>query len=328
MSGGAAAAPLISIPEAQAPPGAAEWYAGADGAQLRAGLFPPSGPARGSVVLSPGRSEPIEKYFEVVRELTGRGFFVLVHDWRGQGLSVRMLKDPMAGHARGWRTFLSDYRRLLEAFKTRLPRPWFALGHSMGGAMVALALAEGETRLAAAVLSAPMLGLHLGRLKPGHALWLSGLISLVGRGGTYAAPAIDPFDESFDGNVLTHDERRYDLFRKQLRACPEARISGPTFGWVLFALALCARVRGARRIDRLEIPLTLVLAEKERLCDNPAARALAERAPQGRWIEIPGAFHEILMETDERRAMFWTAFDETVDALAPTRKKALDPHAA
>lgn len=314
MSG---AARLISIPEAPAPEGVAEWYAGADGARLRAALFAPQGPARGSVVLSPGRSEPIEKYFEVVRELAGRGFAVLVHDWRGQGLSARLHKDPLAGHAPGWPVFLSDFGRLIAAFAARLPRPWIALGHSMGAALTVLALAEGEDRFAAAVLSAPMLGLNLGRLKPRSALLLSGFMGLIGRGGTYATPAIDPFDEVFDGNILTHDQRRFDRFKAQLRACPEARISGPTFGWIWFALTLSRRVRVSRRIDGLRIPLVMALAGNERLCDNAAAQAVAERAPRGRWFDVAGAFHEILMETDERRAQFWAAFDAVAGEVAP-----------
>ena len=285
--------------------------------RLRAALFPPPGAARGSVILSPGRSEPIEKYFEVVRDLTGRGFVVLVHDWRGQGLSARMLKDPLAGHARGWRTFLHDYRRMIATFESRLPKPWIGMGHSMGGGLTALALAEGEDRFAAAVLSAPMLGLSLGRVKPGAAFVLANFMRLIGQGGAYAAPAIDPFDEIFDGNVLTHDERRYDLFKAQLRACPELRISGPTFGWVYFALTLFVRVRRSKLIDALTIPLVIALAEKERLCDNAAAEAVAARAPHGRSFEIDGAFHEILMETDERRAQFWIAFDEVADQVAP-----------
>ncbi len=313
----AAPAPLLSIAEAPAPPGAAEWFTGEHGARLRAALFPPAGSPRGSVILSPGRSEPIEKYFEVIGELTGRGFVVLVHDWHGQGLSARLLEDPLAGHARGWRSFLSDYRRMIAAFEARLPRPWIAVGHSMGGGLTALALAEGEDRFAAAVLSAPMLGLNLGRVTPRSAGALAGFMRLIGRDGAYAAPAIDPFDESFDGNILTHDQARYDRFKAQLRACPEMRISGPTFGWLLFALQLCARVRRSRRIDRLPIPLVIALAEQERLCDNLAAAAVAARAPHGRSFEIPGAFHELLMETDERRAMVWAAFDSVADAVAP-----------
>jgi lysophospholipase len=32
---------------------------------------------------------------------------------------------------------------------------------------------------------------------------------------------------------------------------------------------------------------------------------------------VAGSFHEILIEIDERRAQFWAAFDETVDAVVP-----------
>ncbi len=40
---------------------------------------------RGTVCIFPGRSEFIEKYFEVVGELRRRGFAVAIMDWRGQG---------------------------------------------------------------------------------------------------------------------------------------------------------------------------------------------------------------------------------------------------
>lgn len=310
-------APLIVIPDAPAPPGGAEWYEGADGAQLRAGLFPALGEGRGSVVLSPGRSEPIEKYFEVVGELQARGFTVLVHDWRGQGLSHRMLPDALAGHAPNWRTYLHDFDAMIAAFRSRLPEPWIAVGHSMGGGLTCLLLAEGESRFSAAVLSAPMVGIQLGKVKPEAATTLARFMTWIGRGGEYAAPAIDPFSETFDGNPLTHDPVRYERFKAQLRARPEARISGPTFAWVLFAMILSDRVRRSRRIDTLPIPLAMVLAGHEKLVNNAAAKAVARRAPQGSWVEVDGSLHEILMETDEKRAVFWRVFDEVVDKAAP-----------
>jgi alpha-beta hydrolase superfamily lysophospholipase len=85
-----ASAPLLDIPEAPLPKGGrAEWVTGADGAKLRAALFPAQAPVRGSIVLSGGRTEPIEKYYETIEDFTARGFVVLAHDWRGQGLSHR-----------------------------------------------------------------------------------------------------------------------------------------------------------------------------------------------------------------------------------------------
>jgi lysophospholipase len=309
-------APLVSVPEAPGPPGGvAEWYLGADKAKLRAALFTPAGAVRGSVILSPGRTEPIEKYFEVVGEFLVRGFVVLVHDWRGQGLSARAFADRMPGHARGWRPFLSDYNRMIAAFETRLPKPWIAVGHSMGGGLTALALAEGESRFSAAVLCAPMLGLNLGKRKPGEVGLLASVMSLIGRAGRYAAPPVDPLDETFEGNVLTHDPARYERYHAILRAEPDLKISGPTYGWVLFALTLAARVKASRRIDALPIPLTIVAAGEERLCLNAASEAVAKRAPKGRLVLVSGAYHEILMETDDKRAQFWTAFDETTRAL-------------
>src|SRR4051794_13451902 len=180
-------APLVDIPEDPVPPGAeADWYVGAGGAKLRAALFTPRGRARGTVVLSGGRSEPIEKYFETIRDFMDRGFVVLAHDWRGQGLSARELSDRLKGHAKGYKSFLEDYRRLLDAYQDRLPRPWIAVGHSMGGCLTLLALAHGERRFAGAVLSAPMLGLQLGKFSAGSAALLTRISLAVGRGGHYA----------------------------------------------------------------------------------------------------------------------------------------------
>ena len=153
-------APLYGTDAAPVPAGAAaEWFTGAGGARLRAALLAPSGPPRGSVIVSGGRTEPIEKYFEVAGELAARGFTVLMHDWRGQGASQRLLPEPLKGHATGYRDFLTDYAALIAAFEARLPKPWVALSHSMGGCLTALALAKGEDRFAAAVLTAPMFGI-------------------------------------------------------------------------------------------------------------------------------------------------------------------------
>jgi lysophospholipase len=120
-------APLIETAEAKAPPGAeAAWCVGAGGAKLRAALFTPPGRrrARGSIVLSGGRTECIEKYYEFIGECLDRGFVVLAHDWRGQGLSRRELPDPLKGHAKGSKPYLEDFRLLLDAYAERLAIPW------------------------------------------------------------------------------------------------------------------------------------------------------------------------------------------------------------
>jgi lysophospholipase len=61
-----------------------------------------------------------------------------------------------------------------------------------------------------------------------------------------------------------------------------------------------------------DLPLTVVAAGDDHLVLNAPARRYAERAPQGRYVEIAGAYHEVLMETDARRALVWAEFDALV----------------
>jgi len=313
------AAPLVSIPEAPVPDhGKAEWFSGADGATLRAALFSPEGKPRGSVVVSPGRSEPIEKYFEVVQDLLDRGFVVLVHDWRGQGLSHRALPDRLKGHAAGFKQFLGDHQALLAAFETRLPRPWIAVGHSMGGSLIMLALVAGEDRFAAAVLSAPMLGLNTGSRSARGSRALAWLMSRSGYKGDYVlGDTGDPFIQSFPQDALTHDAARYARHRAQIKANPDIALGGVTWGWIDFAFSTCAFLRRSREVEAITVPVTIVAAGQDTRVLIVDEKAIARRLPKGRYVEIPDAFHEILIETDDRRAVFWKAFDETVEPVAP-----------
>jgi lysophospholipase len=311
-----ASAPLTTTAEAPVPPNAeAEWFEGVGGARLRAALFRPEGVARGAVVLSPGRTEPIEKYFEVSSELTGRGLAVLVHDWRGQGLSHRMLPDRLYGHAAGYADFLGDYRALLDGFAERLPQPWLAMGHSMGGCLTLLALAKGERRFQGAILSAPMLGLELGLAPLSSALAIVALQRLIGRAGAMALPAYDALADRFETERLTHDRARYQRHKAQLRACPELALSAPTWGWLDFAFTAMAAIAAPGALEHIEIPVTIVGAGEDKIVRTAASRAAAARLPKGRYVEIEDAWHELLQETDDRRARFWAEFDALLSRL-------------
>ncbi len=301
------AAPLIGTEAAPVPDGGQGfWFEGAGGARLRAALFPAKAATRGSVILSAGRTEPIEKYFEVIGELQGRGFAVLAHDWRGQGLSHRMLTDRHRGHAEGHADYLEDLRMLLALTGDRLPRPWIGFGHSMGGCLTALAAVKGVVRFDVLFLSAPMLGLVATRKLGGMAGLIAGTMIGLGRSGEYILKeAFEPFLGSFEANVLTHDAGRYERYRDQLRACPDLALGGVTWGWMGFALEAGA-ILGRRTVN---VPVSIVGAGDDHLVLTGPSRAFAGRAPKGRYAEIAGAFHEVLMETDARRALVWAEFD-------------------
>ncbi len=312
------AAPLAETPGASLPPGQAEWCLGVGGARLRAALFPAKSPI-GSVVLSPGRTEHIEKYVEVINELVGRGYTVLCHDWRGQGLSARLLSDPLRGHADGFGDFVADYSKMLNVFEARLPKPWIAVAHSMGGCLCLMALARGEARVSAAILSAPMLSINAAKPMHGFAEPVTWLVAHLGWRAVYAlGNAYDPAAVTFEDDKLTHDRARHDRTRAQIVATPELQLGGVTWGWVSSATRAIGWLSRTPLLARIEIPITVLAAGADLLVDNVGVRAVTARLPRGRYVEIPGAYHEILMETDDIRAVFWREFD---DLAAPFRAK-------
>ena len=120
---------------------------------------PPPG-RKGTLCVFPGRAEFIEKYFEVVRDARARGFAVAILDWRGQGLSERALPNARKGHVLDF----SEYDRDLEAFVKEVvlpdcPPPLFALGHSMGAAVLIRSAQHGRRWFDRIVLSGPMIDL-------------------------------------------------------------------------------------------------------------------------------------------------------------------------
>jgi lysophospholipase len=90
---------FVRVPGNDIPEGAEEhWLEGRGGVKVRVMTAPAIGGVRGSVIIAPGRTEFIEKYFEVAREVQQRGFAVFCNDWRGQGLSGRVVENGLKGH--------------------------------------------------------------------------------------------------------------------------------------------------------------------------------------------------------------------------------------
>ena len=317
--------PLPSAPlfqdVAQAPPGGtAHWLTAEDGRRLRLACWVPeaqenqasgapgglaSGAHGGTVLLFPGRTEYIEKYGPAAGELAARGFATAVIDWRGQGLADRLAPDPLAGHVTDFAEYQRDVRAmLLAARELDLPRPWHLLAHSMGGCIGLRALLEGMS-VNSAVFSAPMWGIQLDRFLRPVAWSLGWLNNGLGRADRIAVKRTAckyVLETAFNDNVLTTDLEMYRFMRTQIEAHPELGLGGPSFGWGYAALRECRRLRELAAPD---VPCLTFLGSNERLVDMDAIRDRMAGWPQGTLIDMPGAEHEIMMESPERRQDFY-----------------------
>ncbi|HPF22614.1 MAG TPA: alpha/beta hydrolase [Hyphomonas sp.] len=289
------------------PPEGAEivWFKGSGGRNLRACIAPALAPdqPRGTAIVCPGRTEFIEKYFEVGRELQAMGFAVVILDWPGQGLSARLLDDTKKGHIDRFETFMGALANGLEALDDRLPRPYVSLAHSMGGAIALAAIADGLVKVDAAAFCAPMWGLKSKFFGMSYLVWA---MRATGRSGDYAVQPGPP--ETFESNIVTHDKKRWEMQRALVDARPELDLGPVTWGWLGASLDILATFTKPKTLKNVTVPVFVASAEEEKLVDNSAHDLVCKRLPDCEHITVEGAMHEILMETDDKRAEFWDGF--------------------
>jgi lysophospholipase len=270
---------------------------------------------RGVCVVFNGQGEYVEKYREVLQELGERGFTVATFDWRGQGGSDRLLADPYVGHVGDFADYDEDVRAFFATVVDPLTTgPVTALGHSMGGHMLIRTLHAMPERFSAAVLSAPMLKIRTRGLFKPLADAAIALNNAVGRKRDYAwgMTRRDPALVPFEAQVLTSDAARYARTQDFLKRHPEMRIFGPSWGWLGAAYRSIAEVQAPGYAEKIATPVMVVGAGNDRVCHTDAARDYVRRLPNGRFVEIAGARHEILREQDLIRQTFWLAFDTFV----------------
>src|ERR1700674_748722 len=306
---------LISTPANPVPEGAVTGVLKTpDGVALRFARWAPPQGRKGTLLVLPGRTEFIEKYFEVVGEARARGFAVAMIDWRGQGLSERALLDPRKGHVGSF----AEYDVDLETFVREIvlpdcPPPLFALGHSMGAAVLIRSAQKGRRWFDRVVLCAPMIGLA-GRAGARFAAVSARTLRLLGLGRSYVPGGRSTPLTSlpFVGNVLSSDPVRHARPAAIVDAEPMLGLGSPTVAWVDAAYRAMREFSEPQYPERIRQPMLIVAAGQDEVVSTPLTGKFATRLRVGSHLVIAGARHEILMEQDRYRTQFWAAFDAFV----------------
>lgn len=286
------------------PGGEFGWLMANDGLRLRHFTVAPISP-RGTIVFLNGRTDFIEKYFETFHDLGDAGWAVAAIDWRGQGLSGRELPNHDMGHVANFHLYVADTRQFIaEIVEPNLPRPLVLLGYSMGGLAAALyAVETGAPSIAAAILVAPLLRART----DGAPNWLARLsahwMTLAGMGAHYCVGRGDfSFDDAEEvwPKLVTSPERFYEV-RAHIRREPNLRLGGPTWSWLDACFSAIDGVFAPTAFQHVALPLHLIVAERDQLLFNEAARELASRVGAASYTEIEGAQHDLFVERTDLR---------------------------
>ncbi len=304
---------LYDIPGNPEPEGGVSgFFTAHDGRKLRYAYFPATGrPLKGTVVLLSGRNECIEKYFETIGDLAARGFGVATFDWRGQGASDRVIRNPAKGHIRNF----EDHEHDLETFFSQivLPdcrAPYYILAHSTGALVALLAAPSLVNRVRRMVLLAPFLAPYKSPLSMNGIRRLAAACHWIGLGRLPIPGGRDTrIAEPFAQNKVTSDSRRYQRNSLIYETYPQLATGSPTMGWVRAAGKAIARIEDPAFMARLKIPVLLIAAGADTVVSNHAIEAYAHRLRIGSMLTIHGARHELLQEADLFREQLLGAFD-------------------
>lgn len=297
-------APFHSLSPEPATRARAFWLQAEDKVRLRAAHWPADGPV-GTVLLMQGRTEYLEKYARVATDLNSAGYDVLSLDWRGQGLSDRLMDNPRASHVDVFSSYQRDVLELVVAAQSLdLPRPWHLLAHSMGGTIGLAALIDGLP-VETAVFSAPMWGINFPPLGGPVARALAWAGRRLGRGQGYVPGSGG--DRSFilatacDRNLLTTDGIEWGRMVAELSAWPEVILGGVTNDWLFGAVEECARLA---TLPSPALPVLIGLGSREAVVSPGAIRARVAGWGSAELLELDGARHEPMMEREAIRRNF------------------------
>jgi lysophospholipase len=295
-------------------------FNGPGGARLRWGHLRSASP-RAECVMVGGFTECVEKYFETMVDLSARGLSVWCLDWRGQGGSARPRLWPSRPRPRRFSRDASD----LALFTRSLPQPHsprVLIAHSMGGAIALVCLRQFPGLFEAAILSAPMLGVHTGRVPRTLAHWITGTARASGLGLCFIpgagrwrpdrvpAPAV---------SRISSDPERCRLQYWWFSAQTELRVDPPTYAWLDAALRVVVKITRPEFLARISIPILLGSAGIEAFVNPQAHRRAAQLLPDCTLIEFPHSKHELFLERDAIRNRWLDAIERFVGERVATR---------
>ncbi|MEO1564248.1 MAG: alpha/beta hydrolase [Pseudomonadota bacterium] len=274
--------------------GSAYFITASDQIRLRIGVWQDANAKKGTIFLLPGRADFIEKLGHAVTDLHAEGYAVCVLEFRGLGLSDRLLTDKRAGHVDEFLDYQMDVEAMLSAAKSLgLPKPWNLLGNSMGGCIGLRAVVDGKPFTACAFTS-PMWGIQLSPILRIIAPIITGSIRFAGKGHVYALGKNGENETlawSFDENEITGDADMFDHLQQVNRAVDDHWIGGPTYGWLQQALK---ETKALSKCASPNLRAITFSAELDQLVEQSAIEQRMARWPDGEYESISGARHDLL----------------------------------
>jgi alpha-beta hydrolase superfamily lysophospholipase len=244
----------------------------------------PDGEVKAVLLLVHGLGEHCGRYMNHVNYFVPLGYAIYALDHIGHGKSGG--EREMLESYTDFTDTLATYDKMVRAWQPG--KPFFILGHSMGGAISCIYLLEHQADFKGAILSAPL-------IKKGSDI--SDLTVFVGKILARVAPST---------GVLAIDSKSLSRDPLVVKAGDEDPLSyhGKTKARPAFEILMMMN-RVTAEVGSIRLPLIVVQGSADRIVDPSGAQMLYDRSgSQDKTIKVyEGFFHEVHNELD-RDVMF------------------------
>ncbi len=311
-----------------------ETFTGVDGLKIVYDYFPTEG-AKQALVISHGTGESSIRYAEVVFDLLNNNipYSIFVINHRGHGFSQRMIgknkewnpswnvyeidqeeiQDYKKVYVSDFEDYVKDFGTLINIIKDKYKiEKVSAIGHSLGGAVVARYAEQNTNALDQMILSAPMFSI-IGLFGADNNDFVSKAIissgstfsskgyAISGGGATFSHLSTKYDTEDNTLNYYTTSYNRFFMKKYILQENPETSLGGLTWGFVDAIYKVVKDIRSDAQ--KIKIPTLIFQAEfddyvhpsgQDTVCNqiNLTTPGLCKI------IKIENAKHELLLERD------------------------------
>ena len=303
-------APYLELDDYKAPDGIESYFVNMnDGIKIRVcHWLQKKGKSAGTIFLQQGHNEFIEKYYETIQEFIDRGYSVICFDWRGQGMSERMIDNINKSYITDFKRHDKDLEKILkEIIDPFFSKPLIGIGHSMGGCLMLSAFHSHPTKFTHGILSSPMLGFK----NENFLRTASSIMNFFKKDTDYligSKPNMG-IETPFKENDLTSDKERYKRTQMLVRKRPSIRLWGVTNS---FAKAVNKRFKIIRKknwAEKIDTNILIINSLNDKVVFSKKTIEMSKRLKNCDLINFDNCEHEIFMEKDIYRDILWNKID-------------------
>jgi lysophospholipase len=261
--------------------------------------------ASNCLFILPGRSEPAQKYGELVYDLNqtdfGKTLNYFIIDHRGQGASDRMTDKHDLGYVDQFENYVTDLDYFLKRQTANFScNKKFLFAHSMGAGIGLSFVVKNPNYFDALAISSPMLKIQTKPYPYAVAKTIVASMMAIGRGDEFAIgqKGYNPNDV-FADNKFTTSEARFEMTMDLYKNNPVYQLGGVSNKWLFEVMNGTAKLRS--KYSKIKAPMKLYRAGIELYSEPSEMHKLCEEALQCDEMVFPNSKHEVINDRDETR---------------------------